>query len=153
MAVYSFAPATPDVIPFLAERVRQSDVDELQAAAGMTPAEAMAGGLCESIKAWTGYLNGIPCCMFGVAPVEGSSEIGACWMTGTALVERHPRAFLEGSRLAFREMLKLRPTLINYVDARHKKALHWLRWLGAEIAEAEPYGVEGRPFHFFQVRR
>lgn len=151
--MYSFAPATPDVIPFLAERVRQSDIDELQAAAGVTPSEAMAGGLCESIQTWIGYLNGIPCCMFGVAPVEGSDELGACWMTGTELVERHPRAFLEGSRLAFREMLQIRPTLINYVDARHSKALRWLRWLGAEIAEARPYGVEGRPFHFFQVRR
>ena len=153
MAVYSFSPATPDVIPFLAERARQSDIDELQAAAGLTPAEAMSGGLCESTKTWTGYLNGIPCCMFGVAPVDGADEIGACWMTGTDLIERHPRAFLEGSRRAFREMLEVYPTLINYVDARHSKALRWLRWLGAEVNEARPYGVEGLPFHFFQVRR
>ena len=153
MAVYSFSPATPDVIPFLAERARQSDIDELQAAAGITPTEAMAGGLRESIKTWTGYLDGIPCCMFGVAQVDVADQIGACWMTGTDLIDLHPRAFLEGSRKAFAEMLTIHPTLINYADARHSKALRWLRWLGAEINEAHPYGVEGLPFHFFQVRR
>lgn len=153
MAAYSYGPASPEVIPFLAANVRESDRREIQAVVGLSPMQALSASLNDSERAWTGYLNGEPCCMFGVGPAEGDPKIGVVWMIGTDAIDRHPLAFLKGSRVAFREMLTMFPTLINAVDARHAKALRWLRWLGAEIGEAQPYGVEGLPFHFFRVRR
>lgn len=146
-------PASKDDIPFLAMHSRTADVDELLASAGATPTEAMEQGLEHSVQTWTGLIDGVPCCMFGVAKVDWSDEIAACWMVGTDAVDRHPMAFLRGSRMAFAEMLKLYPTLCNYVDARHSKAIQWLSWLGAEIREAQAYGVAGLPFHYFEIRR
>lgn len=145
-------PASIHDIPFLAANAREADAAELMAVCGMTPEEAMTQGLENSIQAWTGLIDGVPCCMFGVARVDWSNEMGACWMTGTDLIDRHPLVFLRGSRVAFGEMLKLFPALCNYVDSRHSKAIQWLRWLGAEIREPQAYGLAGLPFHFFKIR-
>jgi len=151
--VYSFGLACPGVIPFLASRARVSDVQEIKAVVGMTPLEALTISLKGSAITWTGYLDGVPCCLFGVGPAEGDPSVGVCWMIGTDDVERYPLAFLKASRRAFAMMLSRFPVLVNCVDARHEKAIRWLRWLGAEIHPAEPYGVAGLPFHFFRVRR
>jgi hypothetical protein len=41
------------------------------------------------------------------------------------------------------------PQLENHVDARNRRALRWLGWLGFTIEAPAPWGVEGRPFHRF----
>lgn len=153
MAAYEWSKATAADIRFIADHARESDVAELLAVAGATPEEAMRLGLEESVAAWTGKLHGIPCCMFGVGPYQWADDHGVCWMVGTDLIDLYPKTFLRGSIKAFAEMHKLFPILCNHVDARHEKAINWLQWAGAEIAEPAPYGVAGLPFRYFQIRR
>jgi hypothetical protein len=153
MAAYEWSPASADDIAFISEHARQSDRDELMAVAGATPEDLMRAGMKDSVAAWTGRLNGVPCCMFGVNRVDWSRTHGVCWMVGTDTIDRFPRVFLEGSLGAFQEMLTLFPVLCNYVDARHTKAIKWLEWAGAEISKPIAYGLAGLPFHFFQIRR
>ena len=49
-------------------------------------------------------------------------------------------------------MLATYPLLRNYVDERNTMAIRWLEWLGFEILPVEPFGVEGLPFHPFEMR-
>ena len=38
------------------------------------------------------------------------------------------------------------------VDARNARAIRWLRWLGFRIHPAEAHGIQGLPFHRFEMR-
>ena len=152
MAAFEWVPATAEDIPFLAAHARQADCDELWASARMTPAEAMEYGLNHSEECWVGKIHGEPVCMFGVALCDWSTAYGAAWMVGTDGIDAHPAAFLKGSRAAIARMLHVRPVLCNFVDARHEKAIRWLKLLGATFQAARPYGEANLPFHFFELR-
>lgn len=146
-------PAKREDIDVIAANARQSDIDELYATGRVTPREAMEWGFDHSVRCWTGYLGEEPVCMFGVAPTYWSHVTGAAWMVGTTRIDRHPKAFLKGSRAAMVEMLSLYPLLVNFVDCRHTKAIKWLEKLGATFQDPQPYGVLGLPFLFFEIRR
>lgn len=91
--------------------------------------------------------------MFGVAPVEGSDEIRACWMTGTELVERHPRAFLEVPDWHFPGDASDSPGPYQLRGRQTHEGPALAALAGGRYRRGQAYGVEGRPFHFFQVRR
>ena len=48
-------------------------------------------------------------------------------------------------------MLKTYRVLTNYADARNTTAIRWLRWLGFNILPAIPFGLDGLPFHPFEL--
>lgn len=150
---YAMVPAEAEHIDdLLAWGIRQADIDECWAASRMTPEEAMREGMKVS-SAWTGLLYGIPVCMFGVTPVSLLSGTGAPWMIGTNYINRHPKAFLVGSKVVIRGMLAQFEHLFNFVDARNKQAVKWLKWLGFTIYDPVPYGPFNRLFHPFEMRR
>jgi len=129
----------------IAENVREADRLELWAAAMHTPTQTMESSLKISDMAWTGLIDGIPVCMFGVAPVGFIGNVGRPWMVGTDLLDKYPFVFLRRCRKCVKMMLDLYPMLENYVDLRNKKAIGWLKWLGFSFgnpASAGPYGVE-----------
>lgn len=152
MAVVEVLPATPEHIALVAEAVRPADVRELWAASHSTPEAVMDVGLRCSAVAWTGFVDGRVCCMFGVAPVSIVSGIGAPWMVTTHHLERHEMAFLRRCRRYLREMLGRYNHLVNFVDARNESAIRWLTWMGFTMHEPVPHGVEGLPFRFFEMK-
>jgi hypothetical protein len=139
-------------IPLIAANVRHADREELKACSGRTPAEVMALGLAVSEVAWTGLVDGVPVCMFGVAPAE-TEGIGRPWMIGTKLLERYQMVFLRRCRKRVELMHAFFPLLENWVDARNEMAIKWLSWLGFTFDLAAPAGVAGMPFHRFERRR
>ncbi len=152
MAAFDWVEALPEHVDYLAENAREADIAELWATNHVTPKEALLHGLNIS-RCWTGRLYGEPVCMFGFTPVEWGENVAAVWMVGTKKIDEKPLTFLKGSRSAVDFMLSQKPVLVNYVDDRHKKAIRWLRNLGAEIFEPVEYGIDKLPFHFFQIVR
>lgn len=143
--------AMPEHVPLIVRDVRQADVDEMMAAAEITPEFAMWKGLALSTHAWTGFIDQEPVCMFGVSPRSLLSGRGFVWMIGTNGLDRHAREFLLGSRTEVARMRSLYNLLENHVDARNTKAIRWLRWLGFEIGPARRYGPHGALFHYFKL--
>ena len=137
----------------IASQVRDADRDEF--AALLTTAEqVMSGGLQVSSHAWTGLIDDVPVCMFGVAPVGFLlPEQGRPWMVGTTQLDDHAILFLRRCRGQVKVMLDAYPYLINYVATFNIKAIAWLQWLGFTV-DFTPrlYGADV-PFYRFELRR
>src|SRR3546814_18604389 len=82
-------PATESDIDVILADIRPADVAEMTAL-GTTPERAMRQGLARSDWPDTGLLDGVPVCMFGVAPVNLMLGRGAPWMLAATGLERRP---------------------------------------------------------------
>lgn len=152
MARIELVDATPELLARVAANVRPADRAELWAQARHTPEQSLAIGLERGVFTFVPLFDGEPACAFGVVPVSALGGMGAPWMVGTPLLDRHARQFLRGCRPVVAEMSRMFPVLRNAVDARNTRAIRWLRWLGFEIHEAQPMGPDRLPFHPFEKR-
>lgn len=143
-------PAAPEHIPHIARRVREEDRREL-ALLGLEPDQALRLSLRSALAAWTGTVDDVPVCMFGVSPGEFGE--GRPWMIGTADLDRFAMIFLRRNKVKLEEMLDLRPVLANYVSAENVRAIQWLSWLGFTIEAPLSWGRSRQPFHRFELRR
>lgn len=124
--------------------IRPADVLEMRAL-GTTTRDAMQQGLGLSDWALTGLLDGIPVCMFGVAPFDVLLGKGVPWMIAANGLERGQMQFLRKCRPVVGWMLESYPNLSNLVHAENAIAIKWLRWLGF-VFVADP--DTGRPMEF-----
>lgn len=145
--------ARAEHLPALAQGLRLADADELWAASGMQPLDALRFGLHVSTHAWVWMVDGAPACLFGVTAPSLISDCGLPWLMTTSAIERQPVEFLRGSRRVIAHMLTLYPRLEGYVDARYRVSIRWLRWLGVTLHDAEPLGPQRMPFHRFDLER
>jgi hypothetical protein len=135
----------------IAKRMRKADRDEVLAASGKTPFEALAYSLRKSSIAYTGLINGQPEVMFGVGDINILNAVGAPWLLGTDAVERNYLAFLRRSVVWKRFFLERYAVLRNLVDARNTVSIRWLRWLGFTFSE--PVNLRGHDFYLFEMTR
>jgi hypothetical protein len=136
----------------LLANVRPADQDEAWALAHMSVAQGLKQSLQHSQQAYAGVAKGRLLCVIGVASrslIGGSAEP---WLIGHARLDRHAHAFARASRPALAQWVQHYGRLANWVDARNERAIRWLRWLGFELGPATPYGIDGLPFHPFQMR-
>lgn len=145
-------PATLEDILELAPRVRQADADEMRASHGLNPMEGLTQSLALSTHAWAGKLDGRVVCVFGVAPATVLTGDGMPWFVASDDIARHQILFLRFCKPVVHEMLRMYPRLFNWVDARNRKAIRWLKWLGFELHPAKPWGYTQMPFHKFEMR-
>lgn len=142
--------ALPEHIAAIASSVRPEDAREL-ASLFLTPERALRISLRSALAAWTGTVDGVPVCMFGVCP--GEMMEGRPWMIGTVDLEKYAVIFLRRCRLQVERMLEIRPVLVNYVASENARAIEWLEWLGFTIETPIPWGPRGALFHRFSMRR
>jgi hypothetical protein len=142
-------PARPEDIIDASATIRQADRDECRAAFGREVETMLLQTLCRSAEAWTAIVDHEIVCLFGLAPISMATGLAAPWLVTTEAIERNVRPFLSCSRERIARWRGLWPHLANWVDERNYKAIRWLRWLGATLEPAAPYGVERRPFHRF----
>ena len=150
--IAEIVPATAEHIAPIAYHVREADREEFWAATYSLPVDVMRRGLRVSDKAWTGLIDDVPVCMFGVASAGLLGGVGRPWMVGTDHLDRHALLFLKRCRKVVAEMVALFPILENYVDSRNVRAIMWLKWLGFKMYDAAPVGVLGIPFIRFEMR-
>lgn len=143
-------PAAPDHIPHIAANVRLDDRREL-GLLGWEPAQALRLSLRSSLAAWTGTVDDVPVCMFGVS--RGELGEGRPWMIGTSDLDQYAIIFLRRCRGQIAEMLNLSPVLANYVSLENSRAIQWLAWLGFTFDDPVPWGRSRKPFQRFELRR
>jgi hypothetical protein len=152
MTEYVIVPATPDHARDLAPHMRFDDRREIWAASRATPLRALMSSLRESAWAFTGLVDGVPVCMFGVVQVGLFGPHGVPWLLASPEMEQHAIAFLRRNRAVVAKMSSEYDRLVNYVDARNTTSIKWLRWLKFDIMSTVPYGPFGLPFHRFEMR-
>lgn len=143
-------PARPEHIRSIARRMRQADRDEVFASSRVTPGQALCRSLRKSAKAWTAMIDGRPEIMFGVGDLNILAGVAAPWLLGTDAVEEHYVAFLRGSVEWRNQLLRRYSTLRNFVDARNRASIRWLRWLGFKLSD--PVILRDHEFHLFELR-
>lgn len=136
----------------VAENMRRADVEEIKAASGKSPREALEFSLDRSNEAYTILFDGEPAAMFGVGWVNIINGIGAPWLLGTDAIEANYRHFLRGSKWWIAQLTNRYDVLCNVVDDRNTVSKRWLRFLGFEFSEPFILGVERRPFRKFELR-
>ena len=136
----------------LAPRLRQADIDEVEAATGSDPLEALLTSLRHSEEAFVWEVDGEVVCMFGVAGASLMSDRGSPWMLTSDVLVHHARVFLRGAREAIAYWKKDYSYLCNFVDARNTQAIRWLQWLGFDILPPRAFGPQDMMFHIFEMK-
>lgn len=152
MTGYIIDAATSADAECLAPRLRAADVEEIRAASGTTPAEALHRAFGLSTHAWAlRDTTGQPLALWGVGPHSLLAGRGCPWLLAADAFEAFGPDIARLSRPFLAGMRELYPQLENRVDARHARSVRWLSWLGFTIDPAMPWGVEGRAFHRFWI--
>lgn len=131
--------------------LREADRQEVLAL-GVEPQEALQLSFQNSTMAFTMFNNGNPLAMFGVAPVTILGDRAIVWLLTTNEVNKCKKTFANYSRLFIDYFLQHYPTLENYVDARYKTSINWLKWCGAEFGHTIMMS-SGIPFIHFTIKR
>lgn len=135
------------------DRLRESDKQEIWASYHHTPEEALMVGFNISSVCLTLLYKGEPVAMFGAAPIPDVDGLGSIWLLGTDELTKVQTTFLRLSKKFIKVLLKDYKTLYNYVDERNEVSQRWLEWCGAKFKGVFTYGIEGRPFRYFEFRR
>ena len=93
--------------------------------------------------------DGTPLCAWGVCTANGLNLI---WFIASREIEQHKRELLTLTRGEFDALLEKYGRLENLVDARSKKSLRFIKWLGFTInPEPLAVGVNGEDlYHFYK---
>jgi len=137
----------------IATNMRQSDIEEVWASNHLTPQEAMQKGFKNSTICLTVELADRAVAMFGVVPFTFLGNEGSVWMLASNNFCKVNKKFLRRCRTFVKLMLSYYPHLFNYVDVRNRESIRWLKWCGAKLSLAIPYGIDKMPFHYFEFRR
>lgn len=137
-------------VHLIAAGMRPADRAEVLASDGLRPSACLRRNLQASEFARTAFVDDEALAMLGVVLAEGG-EVAVPWMLTTDAVERWPMAFWRACKDGLRQMREHYPVLVQFIDARHERALSWARRLGFEQHEAVPHGFAKRPFHPFTL--
>lgn len=88
----------------------------------------------------------------GVVHTGGLEPLTYPWMLATPVMLLYPKTVWQISQALIHRWQETYPVMSNLVDARHLRAVRWLRRLGAEVEEAKPVPPYNRPYHTFTFR-
>lgn len=144
-------PVDPAEVAEIAAIVRQADRDEIERDLETPIEQALLDGITGSRKASKIVCQGLVLAVFGDADCDIAKGLGVPWLISTVHVERFPRAFLAVCKPEVEEMLARHGALLNYVACENTVAIRWLRWLGFDFHDAEPYGPRDAMFYPFTM--
>lgn len=156
MTWWKIVDALPGHIPAIAADMRAEDRREVWASHRHTPAQALTVSLERSELAWTCIIDDVPAFMWGAAR-NGSliTRRGAPWLLGTPVLGQR-RVSLEFLRQCPDYVARMQarfPRLENYVHARNRLSIRWLRWLGFTVETAASVVMHDEPFFVFWRER
>ena len=143
----------PSDVDILCHSLRKSDEEEIWASHNLTPWDGLHYGMTESLISLTITSKGKPIGMFGIRPDSYMGEKATIWFLASDELDSIKLRFLKHSKRFVKMFLSFYPYLYNYVDTRNKSSIEWLKFCGANIQNAMPYGVMAQPFHYFYFER
>jgi len=149
---YEIRDAVLDDCYDLAPRVRKQDVEELEASVDMSVEDQLVFAFKKSTDPKAGVIDGNVECLFGVGVDSLLTVRGTPWLISSDVLVKHAKPFLRGSRDYIRSLEDEYMELSNHVYVKNKDAIRWLRWLGFEIKDPEPFGYKKLMFHPFKLK-
>lgn len=149
MAELHHEAATPAHAEELLAQLRPADRDEVEAASGNVERVVRQSLAVSDDPIAARDPNGGLIAIYGVAPVNLLSDQASPWLLGTARMQTNAKAVLRDAREYLAFARERYPRMMNYVDARNRSSIRWLRKVGFTLEPAAPFGVQGLPFHRF----
>lgn len=149
-----FVPAGLGDALYIAEHLRQSDVDELVASYGddVNMSAVLKTAWERSSQCFVGLDDrSTPVMILGVVPIMDG--LGSPWLLGTEQMVEARHALIHEMQVYMEMFHEEYPTLLNKVDARQRKTIKWLEYLGFEVGEEVPEGPYDMPFKYFRSVR
>ena len=146
--VITYRKATLADASYMAQYMRDSDKLELRLSSGDDLEDTLEKSFKASSDCRVACVNGIPCCIFGVAPLF--DEVAAPWMVATKAVYRFKGKLITDA-VGWIESIKPNfRRLVNFVHAENTSSIAWLKRLGFTIGYTDlEYGVGKAPFKLF----
>lgn len=145
---------TDEHLQYIARTMRPADLAEVMATGVHdNPLSALRKSVAFSPHSAVFVANGVPLCVFGVAPVSFIAGTGAPWLLASVAIEQHIRPLLPRVIPYIHAMLSIYPSLRNHVHAENRKAIRFLRSVGFEIHPAHEVGLHGALFHPFTMEK
>lgn len=151
MVLYEVVPVRQRHLDELALNMRPEDVAEV-AALGMLPWQALSKCAMASRDTVAGLADGKVLAVFGTCEMPEHPGFTFIWLLSSREADHHKMAFARWSKRFVDGQRGRHRILGNFVDARYKKAVEWVRWLGFTVYPAAPLGDQGVPFHWFDMR-
>ena len=153
MANIRYVKATQELCNYIADHLKKEDFAEIVGATGVGPRREI--DFCCRYSEWSmvALIDEKPVAVFGIRPVDPINRIGVVFLLTTEETLRHKIMTGRETKRAMRYFLEDWEMLYNYCDEGNKLVLRWLKFLGAKIYPAEPYGFFGRPYHRFEFTR
>ncbi len=134
------------------QHLRRGDYDELYAATGTDPVHTVVKSFeahPESCYIFRWDKNDAPLAIWGCVPAFVNG-LAVPWMVATPDAMRYPREIITISREFTKEWNDQYPLLVNYVDARNKISIRWLKSMGYSFIQLHAeYGFAKIPFWEF----
>lgn len=145
--------ATREDALFLAPRLRRADREEVEAA-GVTPLDALLGGLDRATWAYSVVVDGEVAAIIGVSPMGLLlGEVGIPWLLGSNALLKEWRRMCKAAPEWIKHMHYYYPVLVNMVHAKNVLAVKWLRHAGFTVHEPTIRMPSGELFCLFERSR
>lgn len=149
MAKFTYTTPTAEDMREIARMMRPEDRREIVGLIGPN-IETEANYCVESSEcAYVCKCDGVPLAAFGVVRQNPFENVGVIWMLATKETAKHKVYTGKWTRRGIRAFLNDWDFLYNYVDEGNDRTIAWLKWLGAKVYPAAPYGIYGLPYHKF----
>jgi hypothetical protein len=141
--------ATKKDIKFILSNLRQEDKEELIAKYGDSWKKRTYSNIRnlgnDCLLALSAKKE--PVLLYGIVPCE--NNIGVIWVLSVKNIENEKINFLKQTKKFVNDNLKKYSMLCNFVHAKNKSAIAWIKWLGFEIESPEIIGLGSKKFLFF----
>lgn len=115
-----------------------SQLISLARGSSLDPKEAGVLEFCQSLSAevWTGYVDGVLICCWGLIPPTLLSNQAYLWMHSTPAIRDHQFILVRHSQKIIQQVLERYERIVGDCKVDANDSIRWLRWLGAEFYEA-----------------
>ena len=138
--------ATEEDANYLAPILRQCDKDEIKAHSNISAEDALIASIKLSELPLV-VVDHKPVAIFGVVP---NGDVGFVWLMATPDLQKIGFPFLRECMRVVQLFNDRYLVLSNFVDARNKLHIRWLKWCGFKfINKHKRYGVAQIPFYEF----
>ena len=149
MVKYIIRKPNKEDVKYFNKYARQADKNEVFLFSGKTIGETLKDIPDVTQNSYVWEVEGKPVSIFGVSSWGDDNII---WLLATDDFEEYKNIFRTDCKKVFEELIKDYNYLYNYVYAKHKKAIRWLKWLGANILEPQPVGLGRTLFCKFEFK-
>lgn len=106
--------------------------------------ETMHRAMRNSSRLWVGYSDETILAVWGLIPPTLLSDTAYLWQLTTKHMTDHVFLFIRHSQIAVADMLTEYPTIVGHTRTNNRRAIRWLRWLGAVFGD--PINNDFLPF-------